>query len=151
MTEVQTRIGEHPLEPADAWQWLAGEQGGAGAVVVFTGQVRDEQGAVHGLFLEQYPAMSARALQQITEEVAGRGLPLRVLAWHRTGWMAPGETIVAVGVSAAHRGEAFEACECLMDRVKTEVPLWKKVRDPQGGEHWVEARERDQEAAARWW
>ncbi len=151
MTEIETRIDEQPLEPGQAWQWLAGGQGIAGAVVVFTGQVRDEQGAVDGLFLEQYPAMSARALQEIAREVAGRWSPLRVLAQHRTGWMAPGETIVVVGVSAAHRGEAFEACECLMDRVKTEVPLWKKVRDPQGREDWIEARERDLKAAARWW
>ena len=147
--DIRCGLTGEPLDPHGAWDWLSAAGGRAGAVVLFSGQVRDEQGGVESLFLEQYPEMSEPALQGIVSEVGACWSPARIFAQHRTGWMDVGDTIVMVGVAAGHRAEAFEACECLMDRVKTEVPLWKKVRGPDG-EQWVEARQRDLEAAARW-
>ena len=147
--ETRSGLAEQPLDANAAWEWLAAAGGAAGAVVLFSGQVRDEDGGVQSLFLEQYPQMSEAALRRIVAEVGARWSPVRLFARHRTGWMEVGDTIVLVGVAAAHRGDAFQACECLMDRVKTEVPLWKKVRGEEG-EHWVPARQRDLDAAARW-
>lgn len=148
MSMFSARIQQAPLETAAAQDWLAAAPG-AGAVVLFSGLVRDEDGQVDTLALEHYPGMSERVLGELCEQVASRWPLARVLAWHRVGAMAPADTIVLVGVAAAHRREAFEACDCLMDRVKTEVPLWKKISGSGGG-GWVEAREQDARAAARW-
>lgn len=149
MTGLSTRISPQPLSYQDAWQWLSDTGGEGGAVLLFSGQLRDEKGAVSGLFLEHYPGMAEKALQDIAAGVADRWPLLRLLAWHRVGQMRVGDDIVLVGVSAGHRGEAFAACECLMDQVKTGVPLWKKLSGADG-EQWVEARERDLAAAERW-
>ncbi|WP_111656649.1 molybdenum cofactor biosynthesis protein MoaE [Isoalcanivorax indicus] len=144
------RVLDTPLDCAAAQAWLAAAGGAAGATVLFTGQVRDEAGAVASLFLEHYPAMTEKSLERIAAEVGGRWPLARVLAWHRVGHMVAGDTIVVVGVAAAHRAEAFEACCCLMDRVKTEVPLWKRVSGAGGDGDWVEARASDVKAARRW-
>lgn len=144
------RVLDEPLDCAAAQAWLADAGGAVGATVLFTGQVRDEAGTVSSLFLEHYPAMTEKTLDQIAAQVADRWPLARVLAWHRVGAMSTGDTIVVVGVAAAHRAEAFEACSCLMDRVKTEVPLWKKVSDAGGDAEWVEARASDLRAARRW-
>ena len=148
MSRYSVCIQASPLAAAAAQAWLA-DAPGAGAVVLFSGLVRDEGDQVRTLTLEHYPGMSERMLGELCEQVAARWPVSRVLAWHRVGAMTPADTIVLVGVAAAHRREAFEACDCLMDRVKTEVPLWKKLSGP-GGDGWVEARDRDAEAAARW-
>lgn len=123
--------------------------GEAGAVVLFSGLVRRDAAHHRGLFLEHYPGMSEQALLALAQEVSERWPTLRVLAWHRVGELAIGEVIVLTGVAAAHRAEAFEACCYLMDQVKTRVPLWKKVLHDQGAD-WVEARDKDLDAAARW-
>jgi molybdopterin synthase catalytic subunit len=137
------------LDRESASRWLHDSAGGCGAVVLFSGQVRNEHGDLETLTLEHYPGMAERRLVELAEQVAMRWPVRRVLAWHRVGTMTPGEVIVLVGVAAAHRAEAFEAASCLMDLVKTEVPLWKKIRNSDG-EHWVDARETDRAAAARW-
>lgn len=149
MSCLSTRIADHPLSYTEAWEWLSASDGQGGAVLLFSGQLRDEGGTVGKLFLEHYPGMAEKVLAEIAAEVAERWPVLRVLAWHRVGEMRVGDDIVLVGVSAGHRGEAFQACECLMDRVKTGVPLWKKLSG-EGGGQWVDARARDLDAAARW-
>ncbi|MCH8542972.1 MAG: molybdenum cofactor biosynthesis protein MoaE [Alcanivorax sp.] len=144
------RIQTEAIDCGAAQAWLSADLvSAAGATVLFTGQVRSEQGQVATLSLEHYPGMSDKVLATLVEDVARRWPLLKVLAWHRIGDMQAGDTIVVVGVAAAHRQTAFEACSCLMDRIKTEVPLWKKVSGP-GGSGWVDARDADLAAARRW-
>ena len=122
-----------------------------GAVATFVGLVRDlnEGAAVSRMTLEHYPGMTERALEEICAQAAARWdlVDLRVV--HRVGPLEPGDAIVLVAVASAHRGDAFAACEFVMDYLKTRAPFWKKEVTP-SGERWVEARSSDDEAAARW-
>jgi len=122
-----------------------------GAVVNFIGYVRDLNigQSVNELFLEHYPGMTEKALEQITEEARERWPLLGVEIVHRVGALAVSEPIVFVGVSSKHRHMAFEACAFIMDVLKTRAPFWKRESTAQGS-HWVEARESDQNAALRW-
>ena len=122
-----------------------------GAVVTFVGTVRDvnDGGSVATLELEHYPGMTEKALEAIVEEARARFDVRGVLVIHRVGVLAPAEPIVLVAVTSAHRGEAFEACRFVMDYLKTRAPFWKKERTP-AGDRWVEARDSDEDAAARW-
>ena len=122
-----------------------------GAVASFIGTVRDlnEGAGVSSMTLEHYPGMTERALEDICVQARQRWDILDALVVHRYGELAPGDQIVLVVVTSAHRGEAFAACEFIMDYLKTQAPFWKKERTPQGA-RWVEAREADDAAAARW-
>ena len=122
-----------------------------GAVVSFVGTVRDlnEGAAVSEMELEHYPAMTERALEQIVEQDKARWPIFDALVIHRVGPMLPREQIVLVAVTSPHRGEAFAACEFIMDYLKTQAPFWKKEQTPQG-ERWVDARESDDTALAKW-
>ena len=104
---------------------------------------------VGGLFLEHYPGMTEKALQDIVDEAQQRWMIQAVRLTHRIGQLYPGDRIVFVGVASAHRQEAFAACEFIMDYLKTRAPFWKKETTPDG-DRWVDARESDQEAAKRW-
>lgn len=124
---------------------------GVGAVVNFVGYVRDiNQGeAVAGLFLEHYPGMTERSLQNIIDNARARW-PLRAVEIvHRIGPLSTGEPIVFVGVSSPHRQAAFEACAFIMDYLKTDAPFWKR-EDVACGARWVDARDSDRSAVARW-
>ena len=122
-----------------------------GAVVTFVGTVCDlNDGAkVAELELEHYPGMTERALQDIVEQAQSRWSLYGALVVHRIGPMQPMEQIVLVAVSSAHRGEAFAACEFIMDYLKTEAPFWKKEQTPDGA-RWVDARVSDDAAKAKW-
>jgi len=122
-----------------------------GAVVSFIGQVRDinDGDAVSTLTLEHYPGMTERALEQIEQEAKSRWNISGSLIIHRVGMLQPLEQIVLVAVASAHRGEAFKACEFIMDYLKTQAPFWKKESTPDG-ERWVEAKISDDEAKSRW-
>ncbi len=122
-----------------------------GAVASFIGLVRDvsEGAAVGAMTLEHYPGMTEKALQAIVEEATGRWQLLDCTVIHRYGELKPTDQIVLVVVASAHRGDAFAACEFLMDYLKTRAPFWKKERTPEG-ERWVEARAADDQAAERW-
>ncbi|MCE9568519.1 MAG: molybdopterin synthase catalytic subunit MoaE [Rhodocyclales bacterium] len=130
-----------------------------GAVASFVGLVRADKGAgagvgagetaVRAMTLEHYPGMTEKALQAIVEEAHGRWDFFDARVIHRVGRLLPGERIVFVAVASSHRGEAFAACEFIMDYLKTRAPFWKKEETPQGG-HWVDARESDDHAAGRW-
>jgi molybdopterin synthase catalytic subunit len=124
---------------------------GIGAIASFIGVVRDvNQGdAVAGLTLEHYPGMTEKALAKIVAETRSRWNVIDALVIHRVGALQPTDQIVLVVVTSAHRGEAFAACEFLMDYLKTRAPFWKKERTPDG-ERWVDARASDDAAAARW-
>lgn len=122
-----------------------------GAVASFVGVCRDRNdGADVALMtLEHYPGMTERALAAIVAEARGRWDVIDVVVVHRVGPMRPTDQIVLVVVTSAHRGEAFAACEFLMDYLKTRAPFWKKESTP-GGERWVDARASDDAAAERW-
>lgn len=125
-----------------------------GAVATFVGLVRADKlsGAgseVSAMTLEHYPGMTEKSLEAILAEASGRWQLQGVRVIHRFGRLLPGERIVFVGVASAHRGDAFAACEFIMDYLKTRAPFWKKEDTPEGG-RWVDARETDDSAAARW-
>jgi len=122
-----------------------------GAVAAFIGLVRDinDAAAVSTLTLEHYPGMTEKALARIVDEAKSRWSVYDALVVHRVGELKPTDQIVLVVVICAHRGEAFAACEFIMDYLKTRAPFWKKEQTP-AGERWVEARTSDDDAAARW-
>ena len=122
-----------------------------GAVASFIGTVRDvnEGTGVSTLTLEHYPGMTERALEQICEQAAERFDIFDSLVIHRFGPLQPLDQIVLVAVTSAHRGEAFSACEFIMDFLKTRAPFWKKEVTPDG-ERWVSARASDDDSASRW-
>ena len=122
-----------------------------GAVASFVGLVRDvsEGSNVSAMTLEHYPGMTEQALEDIVAEAGRRWTLLGVRVIHRFGLLQPGERIVFVGVAGAHRGESFAACEFIMDYLKTRAPFWKREETPTGA-RWVDARDTDDTAAARW-
>jgi molybdopterin synthase catalytic subunit len=122
-----------------------------GAVTSFIGVCRDANDgtAVTKMTLEHYPGMTEKALEKIVAEAKARWDLMEVLVVHRVGELKPADQIVLVAVAGAHRGEAFAACEFIMDYLKTRAPFWKKEETPQGA-RWVEARSSDDEAAERW-
>ena len=124
---------------------------GVGAIVSFVGQVRDvnDGASISKLTLEYYPGMTEKSLESIAEQAKRRWNILDTLIIHRYGELLPADQIVLVAVSGAHRKEAFAACEFIMDYLKTEAPFWKKEKTALG-EHWVEARESDDQARERW-
>ncbi|WP_202969829.1 molybdopterin synthase catalytic subunit MoaE [Endozoicomonas atrinae] len=138
------------FNPGHEYERLEGNKS-SGAIVTFTGTVRDMNlgDEVGGLFLEHYPGMTEKALQEIIDEAMERWELQEVRVIHRIGKMHPGDRIVFVGVASAHRKEAFAACEFIMDYLKTRAPFWKKETTPEG-DRWVDERESDQEAADRW-
>jgi molybdopterin synthase catalytic subunit len=122
-----------------------------GAVAVFVGTVRDvnEASEVSTMTLEHYPGMTEKALAAIEAEARARWRIFDVRIIHRIGELKPQDQIVLVAVTSAHRGEAFAACEFIMDYLKTRAPFWKKEGSA-AGSRWVEARDADDAAAARW-
>jgi molybdopterin synthase catalytic subunit len=120
-------------------------------VASFTGCVRGgaQEGGVSALTLEHYPGMTERAIEAMVEEARRRFLVLDARVIHRVGRLEPGARIVLVAVASSHRRDAFQACEFLMDYLKTHAPFWKKEATPEG-ERWVDARVEDDEALARW-
>jgi molybdopterin synthase catalytic subunit len=128
----------------------AGDRG-IGAIASFVGTVRDvnDASSITGMTLEHYPGMTEAALEEIVDGARSRFDIRDALVIHRVGALAPGERIVLVAVTSGHRRAAFDACEYIMDLLKTRAPFWKKERMPDG-ERWVEARASDDDAARRW-
>jgi molybdopterin synthase catalytic subunit len=122
-----------------------------GAVAAFVGLVRDvnEGESIRGMVLEHYPGMTEKALEDIVNQAKDRWDVIDILVIHRVGPLKPTDQIVLVAVASGHRGDAFAACEFIMDYLKTRAPFWKKEQTP-SGTRWVEARESDDIAAARW-
>jgi len=115
-----------------------------GAVASFVGLVRDVR-----MTLEHYPGMTQTAIRKIVDEAAGRWQVMDCTVIHRYGDLEPNDQIVLVAVASAHRGDAFAACEFIMDYLKTQAPFWKKEHTPEGA-RWVDARSSDDAAIARW-
>ena len=125
--------------------------GGVGAVAAFIGTVRDRNdgAAVQSLELEHYPGMTEAAIEAMIDQAFARFDIRAVRVVHRIGELQAREQIVLVAVASAHRGQAFQACEFLMDYLKTSAPFWKKEIGPEGA-RWVDARVGDDAALARW-
>lgn len=122
-----------------------------GAIASFVGLARDlnEGSGVAAMTLEHYPGMTEKALGKLVDDACARWTLQDVTVIHRVGRLLPGDPIVLVAVASRHRGEAFAACEFIMDFLKTQAPFWKK-EETADGERWVEARASDDAAAARW-
>jgi molybdopterin synthase catalytic subunit len=149
VARVEIREGDFDLAAEVAA--LREGDGGVGAVVAFVGTVRDRNdgAAVASLELEHYPGMTEAAIEAMVDEATRRFEIRAVRVVHRVGVLAPMAQIVLVAVTAAHRGRAFQACEFLMDYLKTQAPFWKKEAGPEGV-RWVDARVADDAALARW-
>lgn len=149
--DIGIMVQSEGFDPGQLLNQLHAQQAGIGAVVTFVGYVRDfNQGQdVAGMLLEHYPGMTEKALQGIAAEAAERWPLVGIKVLHRVGQLAPGEPIVFVGVSSAHRQAAFDACHFIIDYLKTRAPFWKKEATPTGS-NWVEARASDEAALQRW-
>jgi len=131
-------------------------QARGGAIVVFTGLVRDfnhpgvgQEEPIEALYLEHYPGMTERLLQEVVTEAEARWSILDITVIHRVGTLGPGDQIVLVAVSASHRHEAFVAAQFVMDYLKTRATFWKKTIS-QAGSFWLDMKESDQLAVRRW-
>jgi molybdopterin synthase catalytic subunit len=143
------RLVVEPFEPgAELTRFCAGRTE-TGAVASFIGIGRAEGGQATALELQAYPGFTEQEIGKMAAAAAARFGLADVLVIHRHGAIAPGETIVLVACAAAHRREAFEACDYLMDYLKSRAPFWKKEHGP-GGARWVEPTARDLEDIARW-
>jgi molybdopterin synthase catalytic subunit len=143
---IRVHVSSDPIDIAA--ELGATEAAGAGAVASFTGLVRADDG-VDLLELEHWPGVTEAALTRLGEEAAARWHLLGATVVHRVGPMRPGERIVLVATAAPHRADALDACAFLIDRLKTAAPFWKReTRD--GEARWVEVRDTDDAAAARW-
>ncbi|MBD8730492.1 molybdopterin synthase catalytic subunit MoaE [Pseudomonas sp. CFBP 13710] len=148
---MSVRVQHEPFDPGAELNALHQAHTGVGAVVSFVGYVRDFNDGleVRGMLLEHYPGMTEKALDKIIFEAAQRWPLLKLAILHRVGALAPGEPIVFVGVASAHRQAAFQACDFVMDYLKTRAPFWKK-ENTEDGPRWVQGRESDEAAAQRW-
>jgi molybdopterin synthase catalytic subunit len=148
---ARVRVQTEDFDAGREMEQLTAGRKDVGAVASFVGLVRDanDGSAIRGMTLEHYPGMTEKALEDICAQAALRWALLDVVVIHRVGPLDPGDRIVLVGVASAHRGEAFAACEFIMDYLKTRAPFWKREDTPQGA-RWVEARASDDTAAQRW-
>ncbi|MCG6860105.1 MAG: molybdopterin synthase catalytic subunit MoaE [Chromatiaceae bacterium] len=148
---IDIRVQAEPFDVAAEQEGLWRGRTQVGALVSFVGLMRDmnEGDRVTRMMLEHYPGMTEKALKTIAEQAAGRWHLQGIRILHRVGELRPQDPIVLVAVTSTHRGDAFRACELLIDYLKTRAPFWKKeITD--GGERWVDARATDDDAADRW-
>ncbi len=147
----QIGIQTAPFDTAAEMLQLSDANASVGAIVTFIGLMRDiNQGeAVNSMTLEHYPGMTEKALEKILDEAESRWDLLGMRVVHRVGALKPQDPIVMVAVASAHRGEAFQACEFIIDYLKTRAPFWKKEQTA-AGVQWVDARQTDSEAERRW-
>lgn len=148
---IAISVQTHDFDVAEVLKKMRASRKDIGAIVSFVGLVRDLNlnETVSTLTLEHYPGMTEKALTNIAETAKNRWDIMDVSVIHRVGTLAPSDQIVLVVVSSAHRGEAFQACEFVMDYLKTEAPFWKKETTPEG-ERWVDAKASDDQARDRW-
>ena len=146
MSEIRVQTGD--FDPGAEIASLGGAGGTTGAIATFTGLVRGDGGLI-AMTLDHYPGMCESEIAAHVREAKKRWPLLAVRIVHRAGRLTPGERIVFVGVASAHRQAAFEACEFLMDYLKTRAPFWK-LEERASGANWVEARSEDDESVKRW-
>ncbi len=148
--QITVRVQREDFNVADESRRLSSTA--SGAIVQFIGVMRERNDGdqVALMELEHYPGMTESSIRRIIDTAGQRWTLQGVTVVHRVGEIRPGEQIVLVAVAAAHRGEAFAACEFVMDYLKCEAPFWKKERLADGSSRWVDSRESDTQARQRW-
>ena len=146
---MSIRVQAEPFDMAAEVRAFGEGATGAGAVVTFSGLVRDEGGTLSAMEIEHYPCMTDKALGKICDDAMARWSLADVLIIHRYGTLKPGEQIMMVATASRHRADAFEAAEFLMDYLKSRAPFWKKERGT-NGEDWVAAKSEDEAMLKRW-
>ena len=146
---MDVRVQSEAFDAGAELNAFTAAQDGAGAVVSFTGVVRDVDGGLQEMVIEHYPGMTEKALGKIREEAMTRWPLSGALVIHRYGALKPGEQIMMVATASAHRAAAFEAADFLMDYLKSRAPFWKKEVTGQGAA-WVAAKDQDEDALKRW-
>ncbi|KPD13470.1 molybdenum cofactor biosynthesis protein MoaE [Phaeobacter sp. 11ANDIMAR09] len=148
---MQVRVQQEGFDLGAESDGFAARVSGVGAIVTFTGVVRDaDAGGLVAMEIEHYPAMTQKALEAIAAEARARWSLADALVIHRYGRLAPGERIMMVATAARHRKHAFEAAEYLMDYLKSRAPFWKKEILTDGRAGWVDAKADDEDALSRW-
>lgn len=150
MQQTKILVQAEKFDQNHIYHWLS-EHHSVGATTIFIGKVREMNlgDDITGLYLEHYPAMTQKALQEIVTEARQRWDLQRVAVIHRIGQLQTGDEIVLVGVSSAHRGDAYHANEFIMDYLKTRAPFWKREQT-RDSERWIEGKVSDQHAAEKW-
>lgn len=150
-TAFSLEVGKADFDAGAEYRRLVAEAGDAGAVVTFVGLVREmaEANAISELYLQHYAGLTEQLIGEILDEARQRWALQAIRVIHRVGHLQPSDQIVFVGVASEHRGEAFAACEFIMDYLKTRAAFWKKETDASGS-RWVESRRADHERAERW-
>lgn len=146
---MSVRVQSEPFDMGAEVNAFTASVQGAGAVVTFSGLVRDEGGTLTAMEIEHYPGMTERALEKIRAEAVERWSLSEAMIIHRHGPMKPGDQIMMVATAARHRTDAFAAAEFLMDYLKSRAPFWKKEFGA-NGESWVAAKDEDEAALDRW-
>ena len=146
---MTVRVQSDPFDMGAEVAAFTARTAGAGAVVTFSGLVRDEAGTLTAMQIEHYPGMTEKALEKIRVEAVSRWSLADAMIIHRFGSMTPGDQIMMVATAARHRGDAFAAAEFLMDYLKSRAPFWKKEFG-KDGEAWVAAKDEDEAALGRW-
>lgn len=146
---MSVRVQSEPFDAGTELNSFAMGRTDVGAVVSFTGVVRDTKGDLREMHIEHYPGMTERAIAKIAENAVARWALADVLVIHRYGPLTPGEPIMMVATASAHRASAFEAADYLMDYLKSRAPFWKK-EVTNNGASWVAAKDTDEDALDRW-
>lgn len=148
---ISISVAAADFDIGEEYRQLQRRNHNVGGIAIFTGQVRDTvDNPLQYMRLEHYPGMTEKSLQQTAEQAAERWPVIDIRIIHRIGDLAPGDQIVFVGVSSAHREAAFDACQFIMDILKTSAPFWKKEQYKDGASGWVDAKNSDQQRAHRW-
>ncbi len=142
-------VQEEAFDAGEALNQFTAGSGAAGAVVSFTGIVRDDSGSLDYMEIEHYPAMTEKAIAAMIDEATSRWQLTACRVIHRFGRLEPGEVIMMVATASRHRQAAFEAAQYLMDYLKSRAPFWKKEVG-KDGESWVESKQHDEAALTRW-
>lgn len=146
---MSVRVQTEPFDPGAELSAFSGGRTDVGAIVSFTGVVRDTDGTLDAMEIEHYPGMTEKAITAIVEDARNRWTLMDVLVIHRHGALKPGEVIMMVATASAHRADAFAAADFLMDYLKSRAPFWKKETGRDGSD-WVAAKEDDENALSRW-
>lgn len=146
---MTVRVQSQPFDMGAEVQAFTAAADGAGAIVTFSGLVRDEGGTLTRMEIEHYPGMTEKALEEICTEAMSRWSLADALIIHRHGPLQPGDQIMMVATASRHRTDAFAAAEFLMDYLKSRAPFWKKEYAADGAE-WVAAKVEDEDALKRW-
>ncbi|MCK0137575.1 molybdenum cofactor biosynthesis protein MoaE [Aliiroseovarius sp. F47248L] len=147
---MAVRVQSEPFDPGEELSRFGQDRTDIGAVVSFTGLVRDDDGTLDRMEIEHYPGMTEKAIATIVDEASQRWSLTDCLVIHRHGPLAPGEVIMMVATAAKHRVAAFQAAEFLMDFLKSRAPFWKKEFQSDGSTDWVDAKVDDEDALKRW-